>query len=231
MSRTQTYVEDRTVLLSLHSITPFFEDDVVKTLDLLSDLGISSLTLLVTPFYNMKRSNVFEKSEMFSEYLLSLKLELSLLGYSHSTKSGAPKEFEKLTMDQALTRMKRGMALFKTAFGKKPVGFIPPLWVAPPRVDRAARESGLTYCVRDITLKRLADSRTFSVAATIISQGTTALSTADAMLEMELGGPLQIGIHPLDHSMNNMLNILADLRDNLDYQFIGYMDYLQNSVT
>lgn len=231
MSIAQTYIEDRTVLLSLHSITPFFEDDVVTTLDLLSDLGISSTTLLVTPFYNMKRSNVFEKGGMFNEYLLSLKLELSLLGYSHSTKSGAPKEFEKLTMDQALIRMKRGLALFKTAFGKKPIGFIPPLWIAPPRVDRAARESGFMYCVRENTLKRLMDSQTFSVAATIISQGTTTLSTADAMLEMELGGPLQIGVHPLDHSMNNMLNILADLRDNLDYHFVGYLDYLHTLTT
>ena len=75
-------VADNTVLLSIHDISPVHEDDVVRTYDLLSNLGISSLTLLVTPFYAMRKANSFTKGSLFSEFLLSLNLEISLHGYS-----------------------------------------------------------------------------------------------------------------------------------------------------
>ena len=93
MRKTVEAVEDKTVLLSIHDITPAHEDDVVRTCDSLTDMGITSLTLLVTPFYAMKKANSFTKGSLFSEYLLSLDLEISLHGYSHFTKSGTMHEF------------------------------------------------------------------------------------------------------------------------------------------
>ena len=104
-------VVDKTVLLSIHDVTPVHEDDIVRTCDLLTDMGISSLTLLVTPFYAMKKSNSFTKGSLFSEYLLSLDLEISLHGYSHFTKSGTMNEFSSMTSQKALTRLKDGIKL------------------------------------------------------------------------------------------------------------------------
>ena len=145
-------VVDKTVLLSIHDITPVHEDDVVRTCDLLIDMGFSSLALLVTPFYAMKKSNSFTKGSLFSEYLLSLDFEISLHGYSHYTKSGAMNEFSSITTPKAISRLKDGINLIRTSFGKTPIGFVPPLWEAPPRIFKSAKEVGLAYGVENMNI-------------------------------------------------------------------------------
>ncbi|MCJ7817599.1 MAG: DUF2334 domain-containing protein, partial [Candidatus Thorarchaeota archaeon] len=183
-------VEDQTVLLSIHDITPIHEDDIVRTCDLLTNLGISSLTLLVTPFYAMKKTNSFSRGSLFSEYLLSLGLEISLHGYSHFSKSGTMNEFSSITTEKAKSRLLDGINLIRTGFGKKPVGFVPPLWEAPPRILKSVKEVGLLYGVENTNIHRYSDSRTFSTGANIISQGKRTINTESAIFEMELGGSL-----------------------------------------
>ncbi|MHA2209070.1 MAG: DUF2334 domain-containing protein, partial [Candidatus Thorarchaeota archaeon] len=108
MNKAQQYVEDGIALLSLHDVSPAFEDDVVATYDMLIDLGISNFTLLVTPMYAFKKSHSLENSPFFSEFLASLQLEISLHGYSHFTKSGSMDEFQKMDRDRVLPRIKSG---------------------------------------------------------------------------------------------------------------------------
>jgi len=219
-------VEDKTVLLSIHDVTPFHEDDIVRTYDILTNLGISSLTLLVTPFYGMKKINSFSQGSLFSEFLLSLDLEISLHGYSHFTKSGTMNEFSSLPAERAKSRLKDGVSLMRKSFGQKPVGFVPPLWNAPPRVIKAAKEAKLVYCVEGNNIYRSTDSKVFSTAERIIGQGHSTINAEAAIFEMELGGALQIGIHPTDFRTNDLFEILSDLKDRQDYSFIGYRDYL-----
>lgn len=226
MKKASEPVEDMTVILSMHDVVPILEDDIVKTYDLLTDLGINNFTFLVTPFYRMKKTNSFVKGSLFSEFLLSLDLELSLHGYSHFTKSGSMHEFSEITTERALTRLRDGIALFKKGFGRKPIGFIPPLWDAPPRVIKSVKQIGLDYCVIGHQIWRLSDLRVFSTAAPIIGQGSRSIDMEPAMLEIELGGALQIGIHPKDYMMNNLFELLGDLKDRQGYRFIGYGDFI-----
>jgi len=222
-------VEDMIVLLSLHDITPTNEDDVVRTYDLLAGLGIDSLTLLVTPFYGLKKTNCFVKGSFFSEYLLSLDLEISLHGYSHFAKSGVTYEFSNLTTEKMKARLKDGIALIKQGFGKRPVGFVPPMWESPHRLTKVVRDVGLDYCVLEDHIYKSADSKVFGTGSRIISQGQKTVNTEAAMFEIELGGALQIGIHPCDHKMNDLFELLADLKDRQGYRFYGYHDYLRLS--
>jgi len=219
-------IEDMTIVLSVHDVIPAYEDDIIKTYDLLADSGITNFTLLITPFYQMKKANTFLKESIFSEYLLSLSLEMSLHGYSHFTKSGSMHEYSEITSERALTRLKDGMALFKKGFGIKPTGFVPPLWDSPPRVLKSAKQIGLNYCVIRQTIYRLDDMKAFTTADPIISQGLRSFDIEPAMLEIELGGALQIAIHPKDHKMNNMFDFLCELRDQSGYRFIGYAEYI-----
>ncbi|TFG26469.1 DUF2334 domain-containing protein [Candidatus Thorarchaeota archaeon] len=219
-------VEDNTVLLSIHDISPVHEDDIVRTYDLLTNLGISSLTLLVTPFYGMKKTNSFSRGSLFSEFLLSLNLEISLHGYSHFTKSGSMNEFSGLTTEKAKSRMRDGISIISNSFGKKPFGFVPPFWESPPRIIKTAKELGFAYAVERTNLHRFSDSRTFSAGANIISQGRRTIDTESAIFEIELGGALQIAVHPSDYRVNDLLDLLADLKDRQDYHFISYRDYL-----
>lgn len=219
-------VEDMTVLLSIHDVSPTFEDDIVRTCDSLSSLGISDLTLLVTPFYEMKKSNSFTRGSLFGEYLLSLDYEISLHGYSHFTKSGAMNEFASLQTEKAKSRLKDGYNLLRTGFGRPPVGFIPPMWDAPPRIFKFVKETGFKYGVDDLNIHRFSDSRVFSTAAKIISQGKRFVDTESAIFEIELGGSLQIAMHPSDYRMNDIFELLTDLKDQRDYKFLSYWDYL-----
>jgi len=221
-------VPDTIALLSLHDITPAHEDDTIHTYDLLTGLGVESLTLLVTPFYGMKKTNCFVKDSPFTEFLLSLDLEISLHGYSHITKSGAPCEFCSLTKESALTRLKDGITLIKQGFGKRPVGFVPPMWEAPQRIAKAVREVGLDYCVIEDRLYTSADSKIHGTGARIISQGERVLNTEAAMFEIELGGALQIAVHPFDYRMNDLFELLVDLKDRQGYRFLGYRDFMKS---
>ncbi|MHA1653141.1 MAG: DUF2334 domain-containing protein [Candidatus Thorarchaeota archaeon] len=227
MVRVVESVRDQTVLLSLHEVTPAFEDDIVTTCDLLEDIGIYSITLLVVPFYGLRKANTFERHSTFAEYLLSLGKELSIHGYAHVTKSGAPHEFKRLKTDRLLSRMKTAVALFTRTFGKPPPGVVPPSWIAPSKLTTIAKGLGMKYCVIENTMSVLGEDRCFQVADRIVSSGSSRLSLDTALVEMELGGPLQIAIHPLDHRNNNMLEILTDLRNRLGYSFVGYLDYLR----
>ncbi len=222
-------VDDKTVLLSVHDISPVYEDDVVETYDLLTDMGISSLALLITPFYGMKRSNSFSRGSPFTEFLLSLDLELSLHGYSHFTKSGAMNEFSSLSSERTLSRLKDGVTLFQQGFGQKPIGFVPPLWTSPARIVKATREAKLAYCVEGNNIYRLSDSATFSTAERVISQGQRSINFESAIFEIELGGSLQIGIHPTDYKTNTLFELLSDLLDRQEYRFIGYRDFLHEN--
>ncbi len=221
-----TAVADGTILLSLHNVNPTMEDDVIKSYDRLADLGIDSFTLLVTPLYELKRSNSFEKHDLFAEYLQSLNLEVSLHGYSHIAKSGAPDEFRRIPQERAISRLKSGVSLIKKSFGQKPFGFVPPLWTAPRRIVNAVRDLGFDYCVVDNSLYHLPESRIFETAECLVSQGMKEASFIKAQMEIELGGPLQMGIHPLDYKVNSVFKLLEDLKDRLDYRFVGYRDYL-----
>ena len=131
----------------MHDITPVNEDDIVQSYDLLSDLGISSLTLLVTPFYGLKKSNKFTDRDIFTKYLRSLDLEISMHGYSHFAKSGSLNEFEKMTAEKATSRLKDGVSLLKRGFGRRPSGFVPPLWESAPKIVKVVKQIGLDFCV------------------------------------------------------------------------------------
>ncbi|MHA1908689.1 MAG: DUF2334 domain-containing protein [Candidatus Thorarchaeota archaeon] len=226
MSKKISPVEDGIALLSVHDISPYYEDEVVQLCDQLDAHGITSYSLLTTPFYGMKRSNSFEKNELFAEYLVSLGLEISMHGYSHQTKSGKGAEFYRMPQEQVASRLKLGITLMKKGLGLSPVGFVPPMWKAPQSLTKITGDIGLSFCVIGDTIYDLKNDTRHSTTFHLVSQGQESFSQSDAFLELELGGPVQIGIHPLDSTLTSVLELLADMKDRLGYAFKGYNDYL-----
>jgi predicted deacetylase len=221
-------VEEHTVLLSLHEVSPAYEDSVVASYDRLKALGIDSYTLLVTPLLEWKRNLSFEKHPMFVDYLLSLDLEISLHGYSYTTKSGRPEEFKNLDKKQTASRLRRGLKSILSNFGVKPSGFVPPGWVAPKRLKTALANLGFSYYAVGNQIYDLSSSISYSTVDTLISEKSKEPSLEASIVETELGGPLQIALHPLDYKRNRMYNLMEELVDCLDYKFLGYCDFLKN---
>ncbi len=223
-------IEDMTVLLSIHDISPTYEDDIVVTYDRLSDIGITKLTMLVTPFYGLKKSNMLLEDSIFTKFLKSLGLEIAMHGYSHFSKSGSIFEFDGLIQPKVTSRLKDGVSILKKAFGMKPTGFVPPSWESPSKVLKAVKEIGLGYCVDGNSIHRLSDEMVFNTGEKIISEGKRVLNIESSLVEIELGGSLQIGIHPLDYRTNRIFEIIEDLKDRLGYKFLAYSDYLSSLV-
>jgi predicted deacetylase len=221
-------VEDGTVLLSLHDVSPVYENDIVTTIDLLSDLGMVDLTLLVTPFYSLKKTNMVSEGNIFTKFLKSLNLEIAMHGYSHFSKSGSLSEFDGLPQEKITSRIRDGVSIIMKGFGQKPTGFVPAQWESTPRVVRAVKDIGLGYCVSGDRIHRPSDEAIFTTTTRIISEGKRALNVDASLIEIELGGSLQIGIHPLDHRTNKVFEVLQDLKDRLDYRFMGYRNYLKS---
>jgi predicted deacetylase len=219
-------VDDMTVLLSVHDVSPIYEDDIVKTYDLLSDFGIASMTLLVTPFYGLKKTNKISEGDIFTKFLKSLDLEISMHGYSHFSKSGSLNEFNGMTQKKVETRLKDGVSILTKGFGAKPLGFVPPLWESPPKMVKASKKVDLDFCVNGNSVHRHSDDTIFNTSSRIVSEGQRTLNLEASLIEIELGGSLQIGVHPLDHETNNLFEVLEDLKDRVGYKFMGYSDYL-----
>ncbi|MFQ5833788.1 MAG: DUF2334 domain-containing protein [Candidatus Thorarchaeota archaeon] len=219
-------VKDQTAIISLHDVCPTFEDDVVASCDRLADLGVSSFTLLVIPMYALKKSHSFERFPIFSEYLQSLNLEISIHGYSHFTKSGSMNEFARMDSERVDSRIMSSKRIVATALGQEPYGFVPPLWQAPKRVTKAVRKAGLNYCVIRNKIYSFLDSQILKTADTLVSQGVKGTSFAGSLLEIELGGPVQLALHPRDYEETQVFDLVEDMKDRLGYRFIGYRDLL-----
>jgi predicted deacetylase len=226
MTRTVEFVKDDTVLLSMHDVTPAFEDDVLSSYDRLIDLGINSFTLLVTPMFEMKKSNTLERNPIFSQYISSLNLEVSLHGYGHLSKSGRTDEFSSLEQERAISRMRAGISMVRNSIGQIPYGFVPPGWKVPPRISKAVEGMGLHYCVSGNEIHCFKEQKILKTADLVVSHGEPSASFVNAMLEIELGGPIQIAVHPKDHRFAPVFKLIEDMKDRLGYKFTGYRDYI-----
>ncbi len=226
MSKKSNLVDEGIALISIHHITPSYEDEIIRTCDLLEEIGIDSYSLLLTPFYKMKRSNTFEKHELFSSYLSSLGQEISLCGYAMQSKSGSESEFQRMSQEQMASRIRLGFSFMKKAFETRPVGFVPPMWVAPSSLVGIVKQLKFKYCTIGNTIYCTDSGSQMSTTYHIIGKGDRSLSKSDAYLELELGGPVQIALHPNSFFMDDMYDLIVDMKDRLGYRFIGYSDYL-----
>ncbi|TFF92422.1 DUF2334 domain-containing protein [Candidatus Thorarchaeota archaeon] len=228
MSKGIQPVDDGIALLSVHDVCYAYEDDLIALYDDIAELGIKNYTLLVTPFYGMRLAKRIDKAEMFVKFLNSLGLELALHGYYHQSKSGDMDEFRGLAADRVRSRIVSGVSLLQKTFGKRPLGFVPPSWSGPKKMVDICRGAGLRYCVLGDKVYDLQTSSVFGTTASLISDPTHGLEIGEAMIEMEIGGPLQVAFHPRDHTRTQSLELLADLKDRLGYRFMSYSDFISS---
>ncbi|UCH05466.1 MAG: hypothetical protein JSW05_04695, partial [Candidatus Thorarchaeota archaeon] len=99
-------------------------------------------------------------------------------------------------------------------------------WQAPPRVGKAMRAEGMKYSVVENKIHSFSDERVHRTVEFLVSQGVKGTSFANALLEIELGGPVQVGVHPRDYTETKVFELIEDMKDRLEYSFIGYRDYL-----
>ncbi|MEM2143222.1 MAG: hypothetical protein QXQ81_08205, partial [Candidatus Thorarchaeota archaeon] len=124
----------------------------------------------------------------------------------------------------AVSRVRLGAEMFERVFGFRPAGYVPPEWESTRAMARALSTMNFGFVV-DGNRILYSGHGPCAVSGSVISFGDYRVPVVDVLVEMELGGSLQIAVHPHDHRYPAMRELLVDLRDRLGYRFFAYGEY------
>jgi uncharacterized protein len=127
------------LLVSIHDVTPAFEESVRRLWDMCAARGLSPALLVVPDWLG---EWPLERHPAFVTWLrerASAGAEIVLHGERHSRR-----EFQALDRAAARERIDRGLTSLR-ALGLEPVGFVPPAWLAREAGHAAVRDAGLGF--------------------------------------------------------------------------------------
>ncbi len=228
--------DNRSLLASIHDVSPRFEREVDQLAGLLTDtLGCSRFAMLVvadhwgrhpirsgTPFANRLRAWSESGIEMFVHgwYHKDTDEHHGISGLKARYMTASEGEFLGLSYREAARRMENGRALVEDIIGRKTSGFIAPAWLYGPGAMDALRDS--TFDIAEDHMKVWIPQSGKVVARgpviTWASRSTarTASSLAFAALARQMLHPLRtvrVAVHPGDVTKESILySIEATLR-------------------
>ncbi len=155
----------RQLLLSLHDVTPFHLERLVRAERLLTSIGVTRATYLLVPRFHGQWA--VERDRAFMAWCRAeraFEVRWFLHGFFHSESlepavaytavrlrvralrrymTAGEGEFVALRDDELRSRLARGVASFRTCFRRPPGGFVPPAWLCNPHLLPALREFGI----------------------------------------------------------------------------------------
>lgn len=210
----------RTLVVSLHDVSPRTHTACGRILDELSALGVTRTSLLVIPDHHHRGH--FLADEAFCEWLREKENaghEIVTHGYYHqrARRSGDTAmqkittriytadegEFYDLDRDTAHTLVKKANLELAEA-GLHPTGFIAPAWLLGDEAETALRDLGVEYTTRLASVRDLRSGRTWesqSLVWSVRAAWRRIVSLAwNATLFRALRGNslMRISIHPVD---------------------------------
>jgi predicted deacetylase len=210
----------RSLVLSLHDVSPRTRVDCETVLRELAELGVSRTSLLVIPDHHHRGH--FLADESFCHWLRSAAdagHEIVMHGYYHQRQrrpgetlaqrlatrvyTADEGEFFDIGRDAAADLVKRSRAEFR-GIGIDPAGFIAPAWLLSAEACEALRDTRCEYTTRIGGVLDLKSDRYFpsqSLVWSVRSAWRRAASVAwNAMLFRRLAANplLRISVHPVD---------------------------------
>jgi predicted deacetylase len=209
---------DRSLIISLHDVTPAWEAEVRACLTLLDEIGARGVSLLVIPEF---RGVAFDREPAFTAWLherVAAGDEVVLHGWKHieqvrprgfvrslrrAVLTRGEGEFLGLSPEQCGTFVGTGLAaLAERDF--HPRGFIAPAWLIEPMLYPTLRALGLTYTVRQTGVVPLAGGRKIA-APTLVLRGSSlkmnelSRTVSNLRLPFWRSKPVvRVSIHPID---------------------------------
>jgi predicted deacetylase len=211
---------DRSLVVSLHDVSPLTWDPCRKILSALDRIGISSCSLLVIPNHHCRAP--FLKANAFCTWLRDCSgsgHEPVLHGYHH-LRPRAPKEslhtrlttrfytadegeFFDLSEVDTLLACSRALEEF-SHLNLFPRGFIAPAWLLGLPAENALRKLGFEYTTRLRNVLRLQDSALFASQSLVWStrsawrRAASLIWNAQLFSRLKSTPLLRISIHPAD---------------------------------
>lgn len=211
----------RRLLLSVHDVSPRFDDEVARLHDLLAAAaGDAPIALLVVP--DFWREAPIRCGSVFARRLRAWAeagTELFLHGYAHRDETmhrsplarfkarhltAGEGEFLGLDAAEARARIAAGRAMIEEASGRPIAGFIAPAWLYGPGAVLALAQAGIPLAEDHGKVWRPADGAVLARSPVITWATRTVArersSLAVAAITRRLRGPrvLRVGVHPGD---------------------------------
>jgi predicted deacetylase len=209
------------LLVSIHDVTPALDKGVRKLWRLCASHGITPALLVVPNWHGSWPLEEFPEFVSWIRRCAEQGAEILLHGERHD-EAGLPRrlahswkawgrtsgegEFLTLGEEQAQERIRRGLARLR-ALGLRPIGFVPPAWLAAPATDRALAAVGLGFLERSDRVQAVPSGRKVSSPAVRWSArtswrawGSTVVADARWWLQGKAEWP-RLALHPqdLDH--------------------------------
>ena len=209
----------RLLLASIHDVSPRFEGEVGRLLDLLAPHVGNRLAMLVVP--NHWGEAPIVAGSPFASRLRQWAesgIEIFLHGYFHLDKGGHARtadrvrarfmtagegEFLGLSRDDAASRIAEGRKLIEDVTGRAIDGFVAPAWLYGEGAHEALREASIPVAEDHFRVwsplsgRRLARGPVITWASRSPARLTSSLAAAAMLRQMPID-VLRIGVHPPD---------------------------------
>jgi uncharacterized protein len=211
----------RSLVVSIHDVSPVTRLICDRILEQLADLGIKRTSLLVIPNYH--HSAPVAEDQVFQRWLIGRVQsghEPVLHGYYHQRMrsendsllsrltteayTAGEGEFFDLSFEEASDRLKSGLADLSFLSGKIS-GFIAPAWLLGKEAERAVRQCGFLYTTRIGSLIRFKNNDEIVSRSLVWSTRARWRAAASLAWNRTLGrmvrdcSLVRIGIHPPDY--------------------------------
>ncbi|HVM23711.1 MAG TPA: polysaccharide deacetylase family protein [Sphingomicrobium sp.] len=210
---------DRLLLASIHDVSPRFESEVDRLLDLLAPHVGSRLAMLVVPDH--WASSPLDPASPFAARLRAWAdagIEMFLHGFVHrddsphrdlasrlraKTMTAGEGEFLGLSREEARERITRGRGLIEQITGKPIAGFVAPAWLYGRGTMDALADCGVRIAEDHLRIWSPAERRSLARGPVITWASRTPARLASSLVSAaalrRLPMPvLRVGVHPPD---------------------------------
>ncbi|MCL0106643.1 polysaccharide deacetylase family protein [Peptococcaceae bacterium] len=237
--------------VSIHDVTPAFEEEIKHLVKACESLGISRGTLLVIPnFHNKCRVDKYGRFVNWLKQQSQNGWELAMHGFTHAEDIVKPKnifeyfisnfytnregEFYLLSEEEAKNRITDGIELLKKS-GLRVNGFVAPAWLLSDGAKKALYDFQFKYTttlrgIHDLEKKKFYKVPVITFSSRSAVRAVVSCAFAKLMSLLVSKKPaLRLALHPLDARNVDLMQVLKRIcKRELSYRQSVTLDKMVN---
>jgi len=226
------WLRKKTVILSIHDVSPQFADDIQGIIQTLEQLDIDEYVSLVVPYYMGEKKNDIRYHRKFFQKILR-EGEPVLHGFTHET-SAYTNEYFPLERKAIHQRIVQGKRILQQVSGKKILGFVSPKWILSKDIISILKEEQFQYTTTFLRIIPFDRNKIFCPAINFLYTYSSLnpvlanLSALYAIRQLKRRKFIRIVIHPEGFTTSRTLveNVLKTAL-RAEYNFVTYSTFLE----
>lgn len=228
----------KTVIISIHDVTPRFQNEIEIILNHFSDVPTSILATPLWDGWHRFRPDfvaLLRGSEKILHGLTHRSGGCDLAGSFMAFSRRSDRELAHLSREQTYRRLDLGRRLFEDAFGETPWGYVPPTWFHNPHSISILQEMGFLFTETAQHIIDLSQNEKKSAIPVCLDYGNNRLFETfftygwRFMVSHFSPDVVRLSVHPSDVTngflphFDTMIQILKDK----NYIFSTYQEFLK----